>query len=60
MQSIRKYALGVFIVAGLSLALPTYAASRGGDARGDNTILAKLKTFIVRVLDGSGLSLPPG
>lgn len=59
MRSIRKYALGVFIVAGLSLALPTYAASRGSDARGD-TILAKLKTFIVRVLDGSGLSLPPG
>jgi hypothetical protein len=59
MRSIRKYALGVFIVGVLSLALPTYAAPRSGDDRGD-TILAKLKTFIVRVLDGSGLSLPPG
>jgi hypothetical protein len=59
MRSIRKYALGVFIVAGLSLTLPTYAASRGGDAHGD-TIFAKLKTFIVRLLDGSGMSIPPG
>ncbi|HSY47369.1 MAG TPA: hypothetical protein VLC46_01020 [Thermoanaerobaculia bacterium] len=59
MRSIRKYALGVFIVSVLTLALPTYAAPRGGDGPGD-TIFAKLKTFIVRVLDGSGLSLPPG
>lgn len=59
MQSIRKYALGVFIVAVLSLALPTYAAPRSGDARRD-TIFAKLRTLIVRLLDGSGMSIPPG
>lgn len=57
MQSIRKYALGVFIVAALSLALPTYAAARD---RSDDTFLARLRTFIVRVFDYNGMSLPPG
>jgi len=57
MQRIRKYALGVFIVAALSLAVPTYAASRD---RSDDTLLARLRAFIVRVFDYNGMSLPPG
>jgi hypothetical protein len=59
MQSIRKYALGVFIAAALVLALPTYASPQVGNTHGDSLIV-RLKAFIVRVLEGSGMSLPPG
>lgn len=57
MQTIRRYALGLFIVATLSLAVPTYAGSRD---RSDDTLLARFRAFIVRVFDYNGVSLPPG
>jgi len=59
MRSIRKYALGVFIVVALTLALPTNAASQVGNTHSDS-LLIRLKAFIIKVLDGSGMSLPPG
>ena len=59
MQSIRKYALGVFIVVALSLALPTSAAPPVGKTDGDSLLL-RLKAFIVKAFDYSGISLPPG
>jgi hypothetical protein len=59
MQSIRKYVFGVFIVVALSLALPTYAAPPAGNTHGDS-LLVRLKAFIVKAFDYSGISLPPG
>jgi hypothetical protein len=59
MQSIRKYALGVFIAVALVLALPTYASPRVGNTHGDS-LLGRLKAFIVKAFDYSGISLPPG
>ena len=59
MKSIRKYALGVFIAVALVLALPTYASPPVGNTQGDS-LIARLKAFIVKAFDYSGISLPPG
>jgi len=59
MRSIRKYAFGVFIVVALSFTLPTNAASQVGSTHSDS-LLGRLKAFIVKAFDYSGMSLPPG
>jgi hypothetical protein len=58
-RRLQKCAVGVLIVAMLSVTMPAFAACPG-DSPNNSSLLNKLKTWIVRVFDYNGVSLPPG
>ena len=59
MRRLQKCAVGVLIVATLSISLPAFASAAGSNSE-RNSFLTRLKTWIVRAFDYNGVSLPPG
>jgi len=55
---VRKFILGVSLVAVLSMTTPAMAAARGGTTPGD--WMSRLKSFIAHILDEDKATLPPG
>ena len=60
MRRLQKCAVGVLIVAALSVSPSGFASPLDSDHSRDDSFLTRLRTWIVRAFDYNGVSLPPG
>ncbi len=60
MRRFQKCAVGVLIVAALSVTVPAFASAPSSDNCDLQSLLSRFKTWIVRAVEYNGVSLPPG